>query len=442
MQGKDYLWLVVILAVAGWAIWIVQNPNYPIRQGLDLQGGLQVLLKADLPEEAEIEPAQLDTSRQIIEQRVNALGVAEPLVQTEGDRRILVELPGIDNPEEAVSLIQETALLEFVDTGSFPLDEGTCIRTSLNEGPSRCEYDEAGNLSVVPAPSYETVMTGAAIQSAESASTEFGQYFVDFTLRAEERELFANYTRANQGQFLTIVLDKQVISSPQISAVIEGQGTITGNFSLEDAQRLALQLRFGSLPIPLVIDSTRQIGATLGELSVAASVRAGTIGVAVVLLFMLIYYRLPGFLADLALILYAVANLAIFMAIPVTLTLPAITGFLLSTGMAVDANILVFERMKEELRRGSSLREAILTGFDRAWTSIRDSNIATLVICLVLWTFGRSFGASAVQGFALTLAIGVMVSMFTAVIVTRTFVRLVLGQLANRISRSSWLLGV
>ncbi len=442
MQGKDYVWLVVILAVAGWAIWIVQNPNYPIRQGLDLQGGLQVLLKADLPDDVEIEPAQLDTSRQIIEQRVNALGVAEPLVQTEGDRRILVELPGIDNPEEAVSLIQETALLEFVDTGSFPLDEGTCIRTTLNEGPSRCEYDETGALSLTTAPTFETVMTGAAIQSAESASTEFGQYFVDFTLRAEERELFATYTRAHQGQFLTIVLDKQVISSPQISAVIEGQGTITGNFSLEDAQRLALQLRFGSLPIPLVIDSTRQIGATLGELSVAASVRAGAIGVAVVLLFMLIYYRLPGFLADVALVLYALANLAIFMAIPVTLTLPAITGFLLSTGMAVDANILVFERMKEELRRGSSLREAILTGFDRAWTSIRDSNIATLVICLVLWTFGRSFGASAVQGFALTLAIGVMVSMFTAVIVTRTFVRLVLGQLANRINRSSWLLGV
>lgn len=442
MEGKDYVWLVVILAIAGWAIWVVQNPNYPIRQGLDLQGGLQVLLKADLPEDREIEPAQLDTSRQIIEQRVNALGVAEPLVQTEGERRILVELPGIDNPQEAVSLIQETALLEFVNTGSFPLDEGTCIRTTLNEGPSRCEFDENGNLGVAPAPTFETVMTGAAIQSAETASTEFGQYFVDFTLRAEERDLFANYTRDNQGQFLTIVLDKQVISSPRISAVIEGQGTITGEFSLEDAQRLALQLRFGSLPIPLVIDSTRQIGATLGELSVAASVRAGTIGLAVVLLFMLVYYRLPGFLADLALILYAVVNLAIFMAIPVTLTLPAITGFLLSTGMAVDANILVFERMKEELRKGSSVREAIFTGFNRAWTSIRDSNIATLVICLVLWTFGRSFGASAVQGFALTLAIGVMVSMFTAVIVTRTFVRLVLGQFASRIDRGSWVLGV
>lgn len=442
MEGKDYAWFVVILAIAGWGIWMIQNPDYPIRQGLDLQGGLQVLLTADVPEGREIEPEQLDTSRQIIEQRVNALGVAEPLVQTKGTNSILVELPGIDNPEEAVALIQETALLEFVDTGSQSLPEGTCIRTNLNTGPSRCEFGSDGELLPGSAPTFETVMTGAAIQSAESASSEFGQSFVNFTLRAEDRDLFANYTRENQGQFLTIVLDKQVVSSPRISAVIEGQGTISGDFSLEEAQKLALQLRFGSLPIPLVIDSTRQIGATLGELSVASSVRAGAIGVVVVLLFMLIYYRLPGLMADLALILYAVVNLAVFMAIPVTLTLPAITGFLLSLGMAVDANILVFERMKEEIRYGSSLREAIVTGFDRAWTSIRDSNIATLVICLVLWGFGRSFGASAVQGFALTLAIGVLISMFTAVIVTRTFVRLSLGQFADRISLKSWLLGV
>lgn len=442
MEAKDYLWFVVILAIAGWGIWMIQNPDHPIRQGLDLQGGLQVLLKADVPDDQVIESAQLDTARQIIEQRVNALGVAEPLVQTEGDRRILVELPGIDNPEEAVTLIQETALLEFVVTGSQSLPEGTCIRTTLNNGPSRCELGPDGSLLATSTPTFETLMTGAAIQSAESASSQYGQFFVNFTLAAEDRDLFANFTREHQGEFLTIVLDKQVVSSPRINAVIEGQGTISGNFTLEEAQKLALQLRFGSLPIPLVIDSTRQIGATLGELSVVASVRAGTIGVVVVLLFMLIYYRLPGLMADLALILYAVINVAVFMAIPVTLTLPAITGFLLSLGMAVDANILVFERMKEELRYGSTLREAILAGFDRAWTSIRDSNIATLVICLVLWSFGRSFGASAVQGFALTLAIGVLISMFTAVIVTRTFVRLSLGQFANRISPKSWLLGV
>ena len=211
MEGRDYVWLIVILAIAGWAIWIIQNPDFPIRQGLDLQGGLQVLLKADVPAVREIEPAQLDTSRQIIEQRVNALGVAEPLVQTEGDRRILVELPGIDNPDEAVALIQETALLEFVDTGALPLTEGTCIRTNLNDGPSRCEFGADGNLVSTSAPTFETVMTGAAIQTAESASTEFGQYFVDFTLRPEDRDFFANYTRENQGNFLTIVLDKQVV---------------------------------------------------------------------------------------------------------------------------------------------------------------------------------------------------------------------------------------
>jgi len=445
MEGKDYIWLVVILALAGWAIWMVTNPNYPIRQGLDLQGGLQVLLEADLPPEREIPSDQLDTARQIIDQRVNALGVTEPLVQTEGNRRILVELPGIDNPEEAVTLIRETALLEFVDTGSQPLPEGTCIRTTLNEGPSSCEFGPGEPVTETvenPAPTYETIMTGAAIQSAQSETDNFGQFMVSFILSPDARDLFAEYTAANQGQFLTIVLDKQVISSPQISSVIDqGQGVITGNFTSEEAQRLALQLRFGSLPIPLTIESTRQIGATLGEQSIESSIRAGSIGVAVVLLFMFVYYRLPGSLAAVALVLYGLLNLAVFKWIPVTLTLPAITGFLLSTGMAVDANILVFERMKEELRRGSMLRESIMTGFNRAWTSIRDSNIATLVICLVLWVFGRSFGASAVQGFALTLAIGVTISMFTAVIVTRTFVRLVMGNTADWLEQKNWLLG-
>jgi protein-export membrane protein SecD len=183
------------------------------------------------------------------------------------------------------------------------------------------------------------------------------------------------------------------------------------------------------------------VGATLGEQSVEASIRAGVIGVAMVLLFMVIYYRLPGFLADIALIVYALVNIAIFKGVGVTLTLPAITGFLLSTGMAVDANVLVFERMKEELRKGAGIVEAVNTGFDRAWTSIRDANIATLVICFILWTFGRNLGASSVEGFAVTLAIGVVISMFTAVIITRTLVRLVIGQGAAWIKRQTWLVG-
>jgi protein-export membrane protein SecD len=442
---KDTVWLAIILLIVVGTIWMVQNPDFPIRRGLDLQGGLQVLLEADVPADQAVTPDQIDTARQIIDQRVNALGVAEPLVQVEEERRILVELPGIENPQDAIALIQETALLEFVDTGSQPLAEGACVRTTLTNGPSRCELgpDSGGQVSLNPAPQFETVLTGASLREATAESSQFGQHYVSFLLQPDAADFFADYTRTHQGQFLTIVLDKQVISSPRISSVIDaGAGTITGQFTLEEARKLALQLRFGSLPVPLRIASTRQVGATLGEQSIASSIQAGAIGLGVVLLFMLIYYRLPGLLADVALLIYALINLFAFKAIPVTLTLPAITGFLLSTGMAVDANILVFERMKEELRKGSTLAEAVAAGFERAWTSIRDSNVATLVICFILWTFGRNFGASVVQGFALTLAIGVLISMFTAVTVTRTFVRIVIGRSSGWLRQRRWLLGI
>ncbi|MFL7839976.1 MAG: protein translocase subunit SecD [Candidatus Promineifilaceae bacterium] len=444
MTQRDFVWLVIIILIVAAAIYIIVSPDYTIHRGLDLQGGLQVLLGADVPEDQEVTSDQMNTARQIIDQRVNALGVTEPLVQTEGDRRILVELPGIADPQEAISLIQETALLEFVDTGSQSLPEGMCIRTSLNTGPSRCEFGpgEAVTDEVEdPAPTFETVITGADLRQASSQTNNFGEFYVSFALQPEAADLFEKYTRENIGNFLTIVLDKQVVSSPRINAAISDQGSITGNFTLEEAQHLALQLRFGSLPVPLAIESTRQIGATLGEQSVNASIRAGAIGLVIVLVFMLIYYRMFGFFADIALIIFALLNIAVFMFIPVTLTLPAITGFLLSTGMAVDANILAFERMKEELRRGDSLREAINTGYDRAWTSIRDSNVATLVISFILWIFARNFGASTVQGFAYTLAIGVVISMFTAVIVTRTFVRIFMGRSSGWLQDKKFLLG-
>jgi protein-export membrane protein SecD len=445
MRRSDFVWLIIVLLVVAGAIWLVTSPNFPIRLGLDLQGGLQVLLEADLPPDQEVTPEDLSTARVIIDRRVNALGVTEPLVQTEGSRRILVELPGVDDPQEALSLIQETALLEFVDTGDTPLPEGLCIRTTLNEGePSRCELaggqtPEQANAN--PAPTFETILTGAGLAEASVDSDQFNQFFVTFALTEEAGTVFGAHTAENVGRFLTIVLDKQVISSPSINDVIDRNGTITGNFTLEDAQQLALQLRYGSLPIPLRIESTRQIGATLGEQSIEASIRAGIIGVITVLLFMLIYYRLPGALADIALIIYVLLSFAVFKGVGVTLTLPAIAGFLLSTGMAVDANVLVFERMKEELRRGAHLSEAIDSGFSRAWSSIRDSNIATLVICFILWTFGRNFGASAVEGFAVTLAIGVLISMFTAVLVTRTLVHLFLGSSSNWLQDRRWLLG-
>lgn len=437
-ERRDWWWLLLIAALVAAAVWLIRSEDYPVQLGLDLQGGLQVLLAADVPEDQEVSPDDMTAARQIISQRVNALGVTEPLVQVEGERRILVELPGIENVDEAIDLIQETALLEFVDSGDQPLPVGLCVRTTLNEGaPSPCEVEGAET-----APTYETVLTGADLSNADAQLDNLNRAFVAFEMTPEGGERLGAHTAANIGRFLTIVLDKQVISSPRIQAAISDAGVIEGDFTLDEARTLALQLRFGRLPIPLRVESTRQIGATLGELSIEASIQAGAIGVFVVLLFMLIYYRLPGLLADLALLIYALLNFAVFEWLGVTLTLPAITGFLLSTGMAVDANILVFERMKEELRAGSSLRHAIRTGFSRAWTSIRDSNLATLVICFILWSFGRNFGASTVQGFAITLAIGVLISMFTAVVVTRTFVGLVLDRAAGWLRERRWLLGV
>jgi protein-export membrane protein SecD len=445
MQTRDIVWLLVIIGIAIAAGWLASNPEYPIRRGLDLQGGLQVLLEADLPPEEGVDSEQMVTVRQIISQRVNALGVAEPLVQIEGERRILVELPGIDNPAQAVDLIQGTALLEFVDTGDQSLPEGMCIRTTLNEGrPSPCELVD-GQLAPEDdflVPTFETVFTGAALRNATVQLGQFNEPMVAFEVRPEFSTEFAEFTRRHQNRFMTIVLDKQVISSPRVSAVIIDAGTITGQFTVEEAQTLALRLQYGSLPIPLRIEGTRQIGATLGAASVDASIRAGAVGLVVILLFMIVYYRLPGLLAALALIMYAVVNFALYKWVGVTMTLPAITGFLFSTGMAVDANILIFERMKEEMRRGNLLRDAVEAGFTRAWTSIRDANLAALIVCAILWTFGRNFGASMVQGFALTLTIGILVSMFTAVVVTRTFMRLTVEQAADWLRERKWLLGV
>ena len=234
-QRSDILWAVLIVLIVAAAIWVVTNPGYPINLGLDLQGGLQVLLEADVPPEETVTAEAMDTARQIIDRRVNAIGVTEPLVQVEGNRRILIELPGIADPQEALSLIQETALLEFVDTGDIPLPEGTCIRTDLNEGrPSRCELEatNGGETPLSEAPTFPTVITGAGLREAGVDTDQLGQYFVNFVLTEEGGDVFARHTAANQGRYLTIVLDKEVISSPVISAVISDSGTITGNFTL------------------------------------------------------------------------------------------------------------------------------------------------------------------------------------------------------------------
>jgi len=321
--------------------------------------------------------------------------------------------------------------------GDTPVPEGTIIKTDFgsiepaSQAPGTVPTPQTSPTETGPTETiYHTVMTGDTLSNVAVTTDQTGRYQVAFDLTDEGAKIFGDYTSNNIGKLLAIVLDKQVISVPRIeSAITEGSGVIQGNFTTESANALAVQLRYGSLPIPLQVVSSQVVGPTLGEDSLQKSLVAGIIGMVVVMLFMALYYRLPGVVADVALLIYAMIVYGLFRFIPVTLTLPGIAGFVLSIGVAVDANVLIFERLKEELRGGRTLRQAIDLGWDRAWPSIRDSNLSTLITCAILFWFGNTFGASIVKGFSLTLAIGVLVSMFTAIVVTRTFLHLVLDNI-------------
>lgn len=431
------LGLVLVLAIAATWLALPSNPGIHVnlgplkinrdiefRRGLDLQGGLQVVLAADLPEGQTPDKETMQAAKGIIERRVNGLGVSEPLIQLVGENRIVVELPGLKDPDQAISTFGETGLLEFIDAGNTPLQEGTIVVTDFGaQAP-------ATDTGTDPTPVYHSVLTGADLKSADVGfDPNTGQPQIAFEFKGgEPARTLAEFTRNNVGRYLAITLDKQVISSPVIQSEIpDGQGVINGRFTLEEAQGLVIQLKYGALPVPLEVIENRAVGATLGEDSVQRSFIAGAIGILVVGLFMILYYRLPGVLAVGALTIYMVIVLSLFKLIPVTLTLAGIAGFILSVGMAVDANILIFERMKEELRDGKTLPAAVRIGFERAWPSIRDSNASTLITCAILFWFGATFGASIVKGFALTLALGVLVSLFTAITVTRTFLQATMG---------------
>ena len=439
MQRGQITSIVTILVVIILAIYldIPNTPGIPgsdhkvqTRLGLDLVGGVQALLEADLPAEQAIEPQAMQTARSIVENRVNGLGVTEAVVQQAGDRRIVVEIPGSQDPEEALATLKQTGLLEFVDFSSLAPEQAIALVGT------KIETDFAQTSTVQPTQTltttqttqvFNTVMTGAELKTVAVTSSQLNEPEVAFTLSSEGAKIFSDFTTAHVKQVLAIVLDKEVISTPTINEPItDGQGVIQGNFTVESANALAVQLRYGSLPIPLKVVESRTVGPTLGQDSLRKSLLAGVIGFTIVILFMGLYYRLPGFIAIFAILVYALVAYALFRAIPVTLTLPGIAGFLLSTGSALDANILTFERMKEELRAGQTLRQAIKLGWERAWPSIRDSNIATLLTCLVLYFFGSTFGATIVKGFSLTLGFGVLVSLFTALMVTRTVMGLVL----------------
>jgi preprotein translocase subunit SecD len=408
-----------------------------IKQGLDLKGGLQIFMSANLPNGSAPTTAQMETVRRIIDQRVNALGVAEPLVQLQGtagaEDKILVELPGITDRALAIDLIKQTGQLEFVDTRGAPVPpEGTRITTTfqINRALQFPQTSIGANAIAGEAAAgvYQTAFTGEILFSAEPAvDTTTGRNVVSFRVRPEHASVFQQYTASRIQQPFCIVLDRAVLSCPVIQAALNGEGQITGNFTRDSANQLALTLSYGSLPVPLKLETTRDVGATLGAESVRRSIIAFGIALAALAIFMVLYYRLPGVLSVLSLSFFTLTSLAVFVLLPVTLTLPGIAGFVLSVATAVDSNVLTFERFKEELRAGRSLRAAIEASFTRAWSSIRDSNIAALITCFVLLLFGSVFGASAVRGFAITLGLGILMSLFTAMFVTRTLMRAALG---------------
>lgn len=415
--------------------------------GLDLQGGTQVLLEADIAEGQTLDEGAMSAAKTIVENRVNGLGVSEAVVQAQGTNRLIVELPGVDNPDQAVETLRSTGQLEFVDPAGAALTQGMVINTTNRPTVADDLQAEiaAGNATPenIPYPGqiFETVMTGDVLRNAIATQDQFAQWIITFELTGAGSDQFYEYTRTNIGQPMAIVLDGRVLSAPTINAAIRDTGSISGAFTQEEAEGLAVQMRYGALPVPLRVVDIHTIGASLGQDSVESSLRAGLLGIGAVLLFMLLMYRLPGLLADFALVIYVLLNLAIFKLLPVTMTLPGIAGFILSVGMATDANILIFERMKEELRNGRSLRLAVEAGFSRAWLAIRDGNLSTLISCAVLYWFGNTFGASVVKGFAVTLTIGVLLSMFTAVTISRTFMRAVLSSAGRKLLETRALLG-
>ncbi len=403
--------ILVLTILAGLVDWPT-GPNISIgsffkelkiHEGLDLQGGAHLVFELDT---SGLQSEDVSTATQsvvnVIDRRVNALGVAEPVIQGAkigGKQAVIVELPGVTDVGEAINLIGKTAQLKF-----------------LEENPEATSEQDIWK---------DTGLTGAHLRRADvQFDKNTGEPQVAIQFDSEGTKLFADITRNNLQKPVAIELDNEIISAPTVQSAIEnGQAVITGKFTIEEAKQLAIELNAGALPVPISLVEQRTIGPTLGSESVQKSLMAGIIGLLLVALFMIIYYRVPGLLAILALFIYTLVILALFKLIPVTLTLAGIAGFILSVGMAVDANILIFERTKEELAAGKTIGLSIEEGFKRAWPSIRDSNFSSLITCAILY-YGTS---GLVRGFAVTLAIGILVSMFTAIIVTRTFLRLAIG---------------
>lgn len=437
-MGKQRPILILILALVIAAITVIQK--VPVQLGLDLRGGSQLTIQIKTSQDVKvIDDRVLEAVQKVIENRVNALGVSEPLVQSVGQDQILVQLPGVNDPEQAERVLGGTAQLDFRQQkpgteAQFEVERKVQSDLVAQQQELRKSKDEkaiAENQAALKrsneaiAALFETTgLTGTNLTDAFAGTTAGGAWEVNIRFDSKGGELFANLTKnlAGTGRSIGIFLDNKLISSPLVGAefasagILGGGAVITGNFDVRAANDLAIQLRGGALPAPVEVVENRTVGATLGQDSIRSSIYAGIGGLALVLIFMAVYYRLPGIIADIALVIYSLLTFACFNLLGVTLTLPGIAGFILSIGMAVDANVLIFERTREELRSGKSLYRSVESGFYRAFSSILDSNVTTLIACLALFYLGSGL----VKGFALTLALGVAVSMFTALTCSRT----------------------
>ena len=463
-MNRRFLALLILIfaAVIGWFVYNSEQSSAwwsrPFKLGLDLRGGSHLVYEADTKDlpASEIKDA-MTSLRGVIERRINAFGVAEPVIQveqiglgTEAKHRLIVELPGVTDLKEAMKTIQVTPLLEF-KTERPDGEEKEAILAAYKKFQANMVVEGGG------ATTTGSITAGADMSAAELALLQEDPYFISSGLtgrylkRAQVQfgsqslspsislefnddgaKLFAALTKANVEKPLAIYLDGQLLSAPTVREEIrDGRAEISGQFTVDEARELTRNLNLGALPVPIKLISTETVGATLGQVALDKGLRAGILGFIIVAVFMLLWYRLPGLVSVISLAIYVTLMLTIFKLLPVTLTAAGLAGFILSVGMAVDANILIFERLKEEMRRTDNMHDAIDHGFSRAWLSIRDSNLSSIISALILFWFGTAL----IKGFALTLGIGVLVSMFTAITVTRTFLRSLGVAHAHRLNR-------
>ncbi len=444
-RQRSLLALILVLLIAA----IVVIVKIPVPLGLDLRGGSQLTIQVKpAPGMKEITERDLEGVQKVVEGRINGLGVSEPVIQTVGQDKILVQLPGVNDPEQAERVLGGTAQLEFrtqkpgTETQLFAFQSSRAelrakqeeLKNNNDQAAITKNQEELQKNNQAIAELFESTnppLNGQYLKDAYGEPTQGNNWNVAIRFEQKGGELFAQLTKnlAGTGRSIGIFLDNELISAPVVgpefaaTGITGGAAVITGRFTPQEANDLGVQLRGGALPVPVEIAEIRTVGATLGKDSINSSIYAGAGGLILVLIFMVVYYRLPGLIADVALLVYALLTWASFALLGVTLTLPGIAGFILSIGMAVDANVLIFERTREELRAGKSLYRSVESGFYRAFSSILDGNVTTVIACAALFWLG----AGLVKGFALTLALGVAVSMFTAITCSRTLLFLAIS---------------